>query len=249
MSSSSSRQTIEVITTEEAPLKWSVALREEVFKRFLLGQGTSNTTTLKKRVFGEGSIFSPLLFGSKFFDPSDAFPLWEFESEVLLAALRSSGKTTVDWYQTDEAYVLRAQLPAGKSHSLFSFPLFLCFSVLFLEEIVFATSGGSGKNSSAVKVCVENGKVVEVSGQWKPLKDDQSSSKAKPGDWRSEDWWEYGYVRRLELPEDAVADSKQMEANLITSCTTGNETTLLLELRIPRKCSSFSDCNSDLPIP
>ncbi|CAL1354389.1 unnamed protein product [Linum trigynum] len=230
MSSSSSRQTIEVITTEEAPLKWSVALREEVFKRFLLGQGTSNTTTtttLKKRVFGEGSIFSPLLFG-KFFDPSDAFPLWEFESEVLLAALRSSGKTTVDWYQTDEAYVLRAQLPAVKA---------------------VATSGGSGKNSSAVKVCVENGKVVEVSGQWKPLKDDQSSSKAKPGDWRSEDWWEYGYVRRLELPEDAAADSKQMEANLITSCTTGNETTLLLELRIPRKCSSFSDCNSDLPLP
>lgn len=97
---------LEVQTAEDqTPHKWCISLPEDVFKRFL-SQG--NPTVLK--VFGEGSLFSPLLFG-KFFDPSDAFPLWDFESESLLSNLRSSGKSTVDWFQTEQAYVLKAELP------------------------------------------------------------------------------------------------------------------------------------------
>lgn len=61
-------------------------------------------------VFGDGTLFSPLLFG-KFFDPSDAFPLWDFESEILLSGLRSSGRCNVDWFATDKEYVLKAELP------------------------------------------------------------------------------------------------------------------------------------------
>ncbi|KAF2285842.1 hypothetical protein GH714_008373 [Hevea brasiliensis] len=157
---------LEVHTEDQTPHKWSVSLTEELFKK-LFSQGTP----ILHKIFGEGSLFSPLLFG-KFFDPSDAFPLWEFESDILLSNLRSSGKTSVDWFQTDEAYVLKAELP------------------------------GVGINT--VRVYAENGKIVEISGQWKQ----QKESKAK--DWRSEHWWEHGYVRRLELPEDA--DWKKIQA-------------------------------------
>jgi HSP20 family molecular chaperone IbpA len=69
-------------------------------------------------------------------------------------------------------------------------------------------------------VVVEKGKVVEISGQWKQQQRDQSKIK----DWRSGQWWEYGYVRRLELPEDA--DWRRMEASL------NND--ILLEIRIPK---------------
>lgn len=99
-----SRQ-IEVITVDHTPQKWSVSLSDDVFRTFF-----SQGNPVVHKVFGEGSMFSPLLFG-KFFDPSDAFPLWEFESDILLSSLRSSGKTSVDWFQTDDAYVVKAELP------------------------------------------------------------------------------------------------------------------------------------------
>ncbi|XP_031270348.1 21.7 kDa class VI heat shock protein [Pistacia vera] len=173
---------LEVHTEDHTPHKWCVALREGVFNNFL-SQG--NPTVHK--VFGDGSLFSPLLFG-KFFDPSDAFPLWEFESDILLAHLRSTGQTTVDWFQTDQAYVLKAELPGvGKNHQVF----------------------------------VESGKIVEISGQYKQ----QRESKTK--DWRSENWWEYGHVRRLELPEDS--DWRKLEAYVSND--------ILLEIRIPRNPS------------
>lgn len=90
------------------------------------------------KIFGEGSFFSPLLFG-KFFDPSDAFPLWEFESDVLLSNNhpRSSKQTIVDWSQTDTDYVLKAELPGetregerereylNNSSDVFSFSFFV----------------------------------------------------------------------------------------------------------------------------
>lgn len=103
------RRRLEFHTEDQTPHKWSVSLTEEVFKKFF-----SQGTPILHKIFGEGSLFSPLLFG-KFFDPSDAFPLWEFESDVLLSNLRSSGKTSVDWFQTDEAYVLKAELPGKRS--------------------------------------------------------------------------------------------------------------------------------------
>ncbi|KAM2363381.1 hypothetical protein ACFX1X_002448 [Malus domestica] len=36
-----------------------------------------------------------------FFDPSDAFLLWEFESDILLSGLRSSGQNCIDWFQIE----------------------------------------------------------------------------------------------------------------------------------------------------
>ncbi|KAK8483058.1 hypothetical protein V6N13_031623 [Hibiscus sabdariffa] len=173
---------LEVQTEDQTPHKWCISLAEDEFKR-LLSQG--NPTVHK--VFGEGSLFSPLLFG-KFFDPSDAFPLWDFESDSLLSNLRNSGKSTVDWFQTDQAYVLKAELP------------------------------GIGKTNN-VQIHVEKGKIVEIFGQLKLL---QRESQKK--DWRSCNWWEYGYVRRLELPEDA--DWRRIEASLSND--------VVLEIRIPR---------------
>ncbi|CAM8909306.1 unnamed protein product [Rhodiola kirilowii] len=152
---------LEVKAEERNLHEWAVPLREEVFNRFMCDGGS-----VIREIFGDGSLFSPLLFG-KFFDPSDAFPLWDFESDVLLANLRCSGKNKVDWLQTEHEYFLRADLPAG---------------------IV---------KSYGVNVCIEVGKVLEISGLWKVQKE------GKTNDWRSGHWWDHGYVRRLELPENA----------------------------------------------
>ena len=59
---------------------------------------------------------------------------------------------------------------------------------------------------------------MEISGQWKQ----QRESKAH--DWRCGHWWEHGYVRRLEMPEDA--DWKNIEAHLYSDT--------FLEIRIPK---------------
>lgn len=77
---------------------------------------------------------------------------------------------------------------------------------------------GTGKNSVQV-YAAEGEKVVEISGQWK-----QQSRETKT-DWRSGNWWEYGYVRKLELPEDA--DCRRIEAFVTND--------LLLEIKIPKK--------------
>ncbi|XVF77659.1 hypothetical protein PTKIN_Ptkin14bG0064800 [Pterospermum kingtungense] len=167
-------------TEDQAPQKWCISLAEDTFQRFL-SQGSPTV----HKVFGEGSFFSPFLFG-KFFDPSDAFPLWDFESDSLLSNLRNSGKSTVDWFQTDQAYVLKAEL--------------------------------LGVGKSNVQIHTGKGKIVEISGQLKQ----QRESQAK--DWRSCNWWEYGYVRRLELPEDA--DWRSIEAYVSND--------VLLEIKIPR---------------
>lgn len=63
-----------------------------------------------------------------------------------------------------------------------------------------------------------NGKVMEISGQWKT---------AANGDWRSCRWWEYGYVRRLELPGDA--DLKNSEAFI-----SNKDGYSFLEIKIPK---------------
>ncbi|XP_059662542.1 21.7 kDa class VI heat shock protein [Cornus florida] len=172
---------LEVQSEDQDPHKWCVPLKEDVFQTFML----KGSPTVHK-VFGDGSLFGPLLFG-KFFDPSDAFPLWEFESDTLLSKLRSSGQSTVDWLQTDTDYVLKAELP----------------------EI--------GKTS--VQIHVENGKVVEISGQWKQHRE------SKTKDWKSGHWWEHGFVRRLELPENA--DGRNIEAHVNNG--------IILEMRIPKK--------------
>ncbi|KAG9454257.1 hypothetical protein H6P81_007161 [Aristolochia fimbriata] len=163
----SMKQALEVRSEDRTPHKWSVSLREDVFDSFFTRAGGA-----AKGVFGEGSLFSPLLFG-KFFDPSDAFPLWDFDSEVLLSSPQSSTGSTVDWFATEHEYVLRAKLPDLKKLD--------------------------------VQIYVDGGKVVEISGRWR-----QSESEAK--DWRTGRWWESGYVRRLELPENVKW--RKMEANI-----------------------------------
>ncbi|KAK6946833.1 Alpha crystallin/Hsp20 domain [Dillenia turbinata] len=178
---------LEVRTEDRTPQKWCVALREDVFDVFL-SQGGSTV----QKVFGDGSLFSPMLFGN-FFDPSDAFPLWEFDSEILLSNLRSTGQTTVDWFQTDKEFVLKAELP------------------------------GIGNNS--IQVYLQNGKVLEICGQWMQ----QKESKMK--DWRTSHWWEHGFVRRLELPEKA--DPKKTEAYIMND--------IILEIRILK---SNLDCDN-----
>lgn len=110
-----SSKRLEVQTDDQTPHKWCTSLGEEVFKRFF-----SQVNPTVHKVFGDGSLFSPMLFG-KFFDPSDAFPLWEFESDVLLSHLRSSGQSTVEWHQTDQGYILKAEIPGMTTILLFLF--------------------------------------------------------------------------------------------------------------------------------
>jgi hypothetical protein len=94
--------------------KWRMSLLENTFTAFL--QSPCAADAAAKAMFAEGSLFSPYLFG-KFFDPADAFPLWEFESDVLLAALRRGCRTTVDWTETDSEYYLRADIPGTHARS------------------------------------------------------------------------------------------------------------------------------------
>ncbi|KAI3986645.1 hypothetical protein MKX01_014183 [Papaver californicum] len=100
----SSRKQLEVRSEDRIPPKWSV-------DNFI-----SKGNPIVSRVFGVGSLFSPLLFG-KFFDPYDIFHLWEFDSDVLLSSLYESHQSTVDWSKTDKEYVVEAELP-GKFASI-----------------------------------------------------------------------------------------------------------------------------------
>ena len=93
---------------DAAAPRWRMSLLENTFSGFLQGAGADAAA---RAVFAEGSLFSPFLFG-KFFDPADPFPLWEFESDVLLAALRrGNARSTIDWAETDSEYYLRADIP------------------------------------------------------------------------------------------------------------------------------------------
>ncbi|XP_057790686.1 21.7 kDa class VI heat shock protein isoform X2 [Salvia miltiorrhiza] len=161
----SSKQ-IEIQFDDATPQKWCQPLKEDVF-----------AALTSKPMHRLGSVFSPLLFG-KFFDPSDAFPLWEFQSDEVLP---NSAHRSVDWCQTDTDFLLKADLS------------------------------------------VENGKIMEISGQQK---------ESKKRNWKSSQWWEHGYVRRIELPEHA--DWRKSEAYIKNDS--------LLEIRIPKLPT-----NSDAP--
>ncbi|KAF0927083.1 hypothetical protein E2562_029842 [Oryza meyeriana var. granulata] len=150
--------------------RWRMSLLENTFNSFLQSSGGGAEAAAARAVFGEGSLFGPFLFG-KFFDPADAFPLWEFEPEVLLAALRRGARTTVDWAETDSEYYLRADIPGGRKCD--------------------------------VEVSGDAMRVVDISGLWRAPPPDSR-------DWRAGRWWEHGFVRRVELPEDA--DWRKVEA-------------------------------------
>ncbi|XP_051134024.1 21.7 kDa class VI heat shock protein [Andrographis paniculata] len=170
---SSSSKPIEIHCEDPSPKKWSHPLKEDVLAALM-------TRDNSLAVCKPGSLFNPLLFG-KFFDPSDAFPLWEFDSDALLP---NSGQRVVDWGQTETDYVLRAEFP------------------------------GLGFNSG-LHICVENGKILEISAQWR---------ESRANDWRNNHWWEHGGVRRIELPENA--DWRKAEARL--------QNDVVLEIRIPK---------------
>ncbi|XP_072952441.1 22.3 kDa class VI heat shock protein [Typha angustifolia] len=159
------RRALEVRLGDLNSQKWRVSLTEAAFDLLMAHGGDA-----ARKVLGEGSLFSPMLFG-KFFDPADAFPLWEFESDVLLSGLRSGSKTSVEWFETNSDYVLRAQLP--------------------------------GTRKCDIEVSGDRCKVIDISGQWRGQESDAR-------DWRTGRWWEQGYVRRLELPENT--NWKRVEA-------------------------------------
>ncbi|MED6112179.1 hypothetical protein PIB30_059324 [Stylosanthes scabra] len=137
-----SKRQIEVQTEDQTPHKWCISLGEEVFKRFF---SQANPTVHK--VFGDGSFFSPMLFG-KFFDPSDAFPLWEFESDVLLSHLRSNNQTTVDWSETDDGYIVKAEIPvvSEKQEELGKVTTFKC--MLIMEKLWRLVDSGSSSREN-----------------------------------------------------------------------------------------------------
>lgn len=172
--------------------RWRMSLLENTFSSFLqsIGGGAAADGAAARAVFGEGSLFSPFLFG-KFFDPADAFPLWEFEPEVLLAALRRGARTTVDWAETDSEYYLRADIPGGRKCDV---------------EV-------SGDDAM---------RVVDVSGLWRAA---PPPPPPDGRDWRAGRWWEHGFVRRVELPEDA--DWRKVEAFF-------DDGEGLLEIKVPK---------------
>nr|CAB3465076.1 unnamed protein product [Digitaria exilis] len=149
--------------------KWRMSLLENTFAGFLQGADAA-----ARAVFAEGSLFSPFLLG-KFFDPGDAFPLWDLDPDVLLANLRrGAARITVDWGETDAEYYLRADIPGGRKCE------------------VEVSSGDAMK-------------VIDITGLWR-------APPADGRDWRAGRWWEHGFVRRLELPDDA--DWRKVEAYL-----------------------------------
>ncbi|KAL8205563.1 hypothetical protein R6Q57_009114 [Mikania cordata] len=178
---------LEVVSEDQTLHKWRVPLKEDVFSAFMVKEGP-----FVHKVFGDKSLFGPLLY-KRFFDPSDAFPLWEFDPGVLLSDPHNA---CVDWFQTDACYVLKSELP----------------------EI----------EKSSIRVYVENGKVMEISGLWNHKGDSRTI------DWRSGKWWECGFVRRLELPENV--DAKKIEAYV------NNDT--ILDIRLP-KTSPESDISAE----
>ncbi|CAL9042746.1 unnamed protein product [Musa banksii] len=179
------RRVIEIGPADQNSHKWRVPFTEDAFHSFIVHGGVA-----ARNVFGEGSLFSPLLFG-KFFDPADAFPLWEFESDALLSGLRNASKSTVDWSATNADYLLKAELPVGA-------------------------------RKCDIDVCNLKEMVVEISGRWRGRETDTK-------DWKNGRWWEYGFARRLELPEDA--NWTKMEAYITDDIS--------LEIRIPKNGSDI----------
>ncbi|KAH9611260.1 hypothetical protein KSS87_008933 [Heliosperma pusillum] len=90
--------------------------------------------------------------------------------------------------------------------------------------------GAGGVGEDSVQVCIEKGKILEISGQYR--KHQNGDPKAR--DWKSSHWWEHGFVRRIELPENA--DWKKTEV------TIKNE--LVLEIKIPMKSFAGSPTHS-----
>jgi HSP20 family protein len=64
--------------------------------------------------FRSGYLFNPFVFGS-FTDPSDPIPLWNYTPYTIWPRETVSlSKSRVDWSQTDDGIIMRADLPGLK---------------------------------------------------------------------------------------------------------------------------------------
>ncbi|KAG6475552.1 hypothetical protein ZIOFF_064780 [Zingiber officinale] len=195
-----SRRAIEVRTGDGSSQKWRVSLEEDAFDSFVAHGGAA-----ARRVFGEGSLFSPLLFG-KFFDPGDAFPLWEFEADALLAGLRNASK------RPRPASIGSRPTPSTPSKRNCQKAKLLGL-VLGLLDTLCAV----GVRKCDAEVCGQSTKVIEISGLWR-------GKESEARDWKLGCWWEHGFVRRLEPP--TTANWKKTEAHIVDDT--------LLEIKIPK---------------
>ncbi|KAK8943865.1 21.7 kDa class VI heat shock protein [Platanthera guangdongensis] len=151
-----------------------------------------------RRIFNKGSLFSPLLF-EKLFDPADAFPLWEFDPEALLLPGHSSAAKC-------------AAINWSQSDNAY----------FFRSELPGIINHSITQSiNPEVALCGDKGRVIEISGKWE-------EKEAGGENWRNNQWWEHGFVRRLEVPDDA--DLMKMEACIADD--------VALEIKLSKKASN-----------
>ncbi|KAJ7542241.1 hypothetical protein O6H91_10G097900 [Diphasiastrum complanatum] len=113
---------------------------------------------------GDQSIFDPL---DRFFEPSaDRIPLWDnAPSRRFAQDVSAIASTRVDWVETPEAHIFKADLPGLKK-----------------EE---------------VKVQVEDGRTLQISGERK------KEEVEKTDKWHRVERTQGSFLRRFRLPENA----------------------------------------------
>ncbi|KAJ7542243.1 hypothetical protein O6H91_10G097800 [Diphasiastrum complanatum] len=124
--------------------------------------------------FGEDqSIFDPL---DRFFEPSaDRFPLWDnAPSRRFAQDVSAIASTRVDWVETPEAHIFKADLPGLKK-----------------EE---------------VKVQVEDGRTLQISGERK------KEEVEKTDKWHRVERTQGSFLRRFRLPENAKLEEVKAKA-------------------------------------
>uniref|UniRef100_A0A0D6R0A5 SHSP domain-containing protein n=1 Tax=Araucaria cunninghamii TaxID=56994 RepID=A0A0D6R0A5_ARACU len=64
--------------------------------------------------FRRGSLFDPFVFGSRFLDPFEAFPLWDYTPSSLYAKdAEAVAHTYVDWWESADAHIIQVDLPGA----------------------------------------------------------------------------------------------------------------------------------------
>lgn len=93
--------------------RWKEPLTEASFNSFF-----SSRRDVLDTYFRSGYLFNPFVFGS-FRDPSDPFPLWNCTPYIIWSAdTVCLSKSRIDWYQTDDSIIMRADLPGLKKDDI-----------------------------------------------------------------------------------------------------------------------------------
>ncbi|KAK8950019.1 21.7 kDa class VI heat shock protein [Platanthera guangdongensis] len=92
--------------------------------------------------------------------------------------------------------------------------------LFFFPGIPPLQTGASNVNVE-VALCGDKVRVIEISGKWE-------EKEAGGENWRNNQWWEHGFVRRLEVPDDA--DLMKMEACIADD--------VALEIKLSKKASN-----------